>query len=249
MTNPNAKLFRVEVLSDEIQKYSSTAVSGGGGYVTTINGQTFGQTNEVHSTVQHHVDQDIWVRDLESGRDFQINLKDKSFPVRPGHVLQIVFDDLSKCWERLYNESTEQREYRQGLINPDKAKECRRGKNTSYWMSLALSIPLINLLFGLVALVWLLRIVPTAFCGVEIQKSKSHILFSIISGFGLFIFSYAGFDAHFVSPQKWSGFQQIVCLMGYFGSLYLFIRFSTMPWTAAADFVEKRSNYLDTMIK
>lgn len=168
MTNPNAKLFRVEVLSDEIQKYSSTAVSGGGGYVTTINGQTFGQTNEVHSTVQHHVDQDIWVRDLESGRDFQINLKDKSFPVRPGHVLQIVFDDLSKCWERLYNESTGQREYRQGVINSDSAKTCRRGKVPGYWISFGLSIPLVNLLFCLVALMWLLRIVPTTIHGVGI---------------------------------------------------------------------------------
>lgn len=248
MSQEKAKVYRVEVLADNVHKYSSTTVEGGGGYINTVNGQTFGQTREVYSTVQHHVDQDIWVKDYEDGREFQINLKESAFPVRPGHVLRVVFDQQSGKWERLFNETTGQMEYGQGFANPEKAKWYRDQKYRGFAYAVGLTIPMINCIVGLVALGVFFSETPRALYGVKLPGAGRSILFAILAGCGIFLFSWLVFVTTMES-RDWSGFSRFFFLMAYTGSLYMFLRFFSKPWVAAAEFIERRSKNLDKLIK
>lgn len=115
------QIFRVEVLSQDTQKYTSTQVEGGGGYVTTINGVTTGRMNEVQSTTTFHRDQSLWLRDTLTGKELHIEFKNFSFPTRPGQVLTILYDPVSEEWERLVNETSGALSHGRGKFNPDRA--------------------------------------------------------------------------------------------------------------------------------
>lgn len=249
MSNDRVNVYRVEVLGDNVQKYSSTTVHGGGGYVATVNGTTYGQSEQITSSVQHHVDQDIWVKDLETGREFQINLKDVAFPVRAGHVLRVVFDDDSNRWERLYNEVTGQMGYGQGFANPEKAQEYRNQKHKGYLYALGLSIPFVNWLVGLVALKLLLTATPTTLYGEKLPGAGSSILFTFLAGLGLFVFGTFGFVVFIVEPAKWGFFTKLLTFLVYGGSLYAFLKFFPLPWSVASEFIDRRSNHLDALLK
>ncbi len=68
-----------EVLSEKTQKYSTTHISGGGtdAMATRVNPITS------HTTV--HSDQELWLRNLENGREEKLTLRSFNIDARPGH--------------------------------------------------------------------------------------------------------------------------------------------------------------------
>ena len=184
------KVSRVEVLGDNVQKYSSTSVSGGGGYVTSSNGNTYGQTHAIESTVSHHVDQDIWVRDLSDGKETQLNLKGGSFPVRAGHILTIAYDELSKSWERLVNETTSATSNGNGFFNQKTVDRYYQEYMYATLWAIGLTIPILNFLIGLILLKIIFFGIPSNVKGEHIPGSAKNILISFVSGCVLLIASF-----------------------------------------------------------
>jgi len=91
------------VLGEDTQKYTSTTVSGGGGYVAGANGTTFGQSAPVTSTTHYHSDQDVWVRNLETGTERKFEFNTFNVDVRPGHKILCAWNNKSEQLERIIN--------------------------------------------------------------------------------------------------------------------------------------------------
>ena len=183
----------MEVLRNDVQKYSLTSVSGGGGYVTTVNGTTFGQTREVISTVEHHVDQNIWVKDLSSGKEMQLNFKEFSFPVRPGHILVLAKDEASEEWERLINKTTGEKSYANEILNPIHANHRKSHSKRATFIAVGLLVPFVNFLVGLYALMFVLTAIPVKIGHVNIPGAPIKILLALLTGFALFLASFVAF--------------------------------------------------------
>lgn len=92
--------FEVEVLSNEVSKYSSTSVSGGGNNI-------HGQINPVTSHVTHHSDQDMWVRNTKTNQEINFNFSHFNIAARPGHKLILLLDETTdNKFERVVNLTT-----------------------------------------------------------------------------------------------------------------------------------------------
>lgn len=79
MTQFTTRTYRV--LEQQIHKYTSTVVSGGG-HVGPNGGNV-----SVHSSTRAHTDQDIWVVDLANGAERKLAYSSFTVDVRPGHRL------------------------------------------------------------------------------------------------------------------------------------------------------------------
>lgn len=235
------------MLGDNVQKYSSTTVEGGGGYINTVNGVTYGQNAAVTSSVQHHVEQDIWVKDLQSGHEFQIKLKGEAFPVRQGHILRIVFDGDTKQWERLFNESTGQMGYGQGFMNSTTISKYRELRNKAYLYAIGLSVPLVNLIVGVSAMIALL-FAPGTYCGTRIPKARRSIALAFLYGCALVGLSTFGLVIFGSESRKWSDFSKFICVVSYVWCLREFVRHYQKPWTTVCEIIDQRSEYLDSLV-
>ena len=201
MSAESIVVFRAEVLDHDVHKYSSSRVEGGGGYVATVNGATYGGTEAVRTTVQHHVDQDIWLRDLESDRQFQINLTEMAFPVRPGHILQLALDRRSNEWERLYNETTGQLSYGNGGTNPNAVAGLRKRAKWYYpaniWVVLVfvflLSFPMLSIFAAPILVpIFALAAWNTKVLGKRVSGGVTAAVRVLVSGALIFITSMVG---------------------------------------------------------
>lgn len=81
-----------EVLQNEIHKYATTSVSGGGGYI----GQQGGKINDVKTTVHYHSDQEIWVRNIEDKKERKFYFSSFNLDVMDGHKLVVAYDNAGE---------------------------------------------------------------------------------------------------------------------------------------------------------
>lgn len=249
MSSNSIKTYRVHVLDNDVQKYASTTLSGGGGYVATVNGTTYGQTQEIKSEVTHHISQSIWVKDIANGNEFQLQLDDINFPVRPGHVLKIAFDERTKCWERLVNESTGQASYGNGLINPSKIDKYKSAIQMTPFLAAGLAIPFINFIVGIFALGVILSKTPINLHGEKVPNSGIHILLALLAGTGIFIFGTWGFVITIAEPHQHNFIAKaftVACLAtSYLG----FVRFANLPFKNAIPIIQRESTNLDDSVR
>lgn len=233
------KIYKVEVLGNDVQKYSSTSVSGGGGYVTTANGATFGQTEEITSTVNHHVDQEIWVKDLASGKEMQLNLLEDNFPVRVGHILTIAADESSGDWERLINESTGAKSNADGFFNQETVDLYYKEYKYSILWAIGLAIPIINLLVGLLVLKLIFVGTPSKIKGEVIPDGNNNMLISLISGCALFALSWT------VLVSSSGFFITAISVIALFFSFVVFKKSCGANFLEASRLISKRAELLD----
>ncbi|MCP1727213.1 hypothetical protein J2T60_001178 [Natronospira proteinivora] len=99
-----------EVLDSNLHKYSSTAVSGGGSNV-------HGGIDHISTTVTHHSDQELWVRDVDSDQERQFQFSQFNVAARPGHKLLVIWDRLGNRMERIVNKNTEVTNAAGGVYN------------------------------------------------------------------------------------------------------------------------------------
>lgn len=95
----------LEVIDSKTERYSSTSVSGGGGFIST-SPDVPSRLNNITSETTHHRSQSFWFRDVEDGKEHHLELEEVNFPVRPGQRVLVIGngDNL----ERLHNLHTGQ---------------------------------------------------------------------------------------------------------------------------------------------
>lgn len=98
-----------EVLSENTHKYSSTSVSGGGGYVSGHNGNVSGKISSVESQTHFHSEQEIWVKNIHSGQEKKFNFNTYNIDVRVGHKIVLSWNQVTQKLERIINISTNER--------------------------------------------------------------------------------------------------------------------------------------------
>lgn len=101
-----------EVLEEDTKVYTSTSVSGGGGYV----GNSGGRINTVSSTVHHHSDQHIWLKNLDTGKEEKYEFGSFNIPARVGHKLYCVFNKKTGKFERVVNLNTGEKSSGNGIF-------------------------------------------------------------------------------------------------------------------------------------
>ena len=249
MEDNSIRAHRVEVLGDNVQKYASSSVSGGGGYVTTVNGTTYGQIQGVTTEVNQHVDQDIWVKDIAAGKELQLNIVGTTLPVRPGHVLRIAFDKKTERWERLVNETTGMSDYGNGMVNPSRAQEFIKEGNKGILLAIGLAIPMVNWIVGLVALRALWVTSPANMYGAKVPKALLRIFIATLAGIGLFVLGTYGFIIVIVDPSKHSFLVQLLVCGGVAASFIYFVKSYRAMHRDAAEMVKERSALLDKSVE
>jgi hypothetical protein len=249
MVDNSIQTYRVEVLGDNVQKYASSFVSGGGGYVTTVNGTTYGETRAITTEINHHVDQDIWVKDFATGNEIQLNIVVTTLPVRPGHILRIAYDNKTKRWERLVNETTGQSNYGNGRVNPKLEQEFITTGSQGILLAIALAIPFVNWIVGIYALKLLFVGAPRNLFGSEVPKGPLRLLIAFLAGIGLFIFGTFAFLIVVVEPSKHSFFMQLVACGGLGASFVYFVKPYRDLYKTAAEIVKERSDWLDKSVE
>jgi hypothetical protein len=232
------QIYRVEVLSQDTQKYASTQVQGGGGHVMTVNGVTTGRLNEVRSTTTFHQDQSLWLRDASTGQELHIEFKDFSFPTRPGQVLTVLYDPESKDWERLVNETSGAVSYGRGKFNPDSVQRCIKEGRGGMVIGLALVIPFINLVAGLIALGATFAAIPVSYSCFPVLGARRRILLCLVTGcaavFGSYVAAFGG-----------SLLLRVPVGAASLYAAFLFGKFYKESFAEAASIGRKRSEVLD----
>lgn len=244
MNTNSISSFRVEVLGDNVQKYASASISGGGGYVTTVNGATYGSTQAVSTEINHHVDQDIWVKDLATDKEMQLNIVETTLPVRPGHILRIAFDKKTDRWERLVNETTDQSGYGNGVVNPGRIEEFLNEGKKGILLAIGLAIPMVNWIVGLIVLKALFVSAPSSMYGASVPDSGKRLLIAFMSGVGVFCFGSMS-ALLYVSNHKVYAF---LALCGLAFAFIYFVKSYQSIYQAAADVIKQRASLLDSSV-
>lgn len=240
------QIYRVEVLSQDTQKYASTQVHGGGGHVTTINGVTAGRIDEVRSTTTFHQDQALWVKDLLTGKEMQLEFRDFSVAARPGHVLTVLFDPVSGQCERLVNETADTVSHGTGKFNPAVAHQYSKEWLGGFVIGMGLVIPFLNWLVGLVALVYTFKGMPIRHASIAIPGGRRRVLLALVAGLVAFGTSYF-FVAALIDHTSW--------LIGFpAGAVSLYAAFAygklcKQSFAEAGRVVLGRSEQLDTALE
>lgn len=147
-------VIRGEIIDATTHRYAATHVSGGGGYVTSGPAGVQGYVDSVRSTVTHHENKDLWIREFSSGVERQVTLADSNFAARAGHVVTLLRDDKSELYEYLCNESTGQ-ETRNGMFNQTNLSIVTNPDRYVRFLFIALPVPVINYV-ALIALLYIL---------------------------------------------------------------------------------------------
>ena len=242
-------VLRVEVLDNNVQKYSSTTVTGGGGYVSSVNGTTMGRTESISSTVDHHVSQDMWLKDLASGHEMQLSLKDVQIPVRPGHRLWIAYDHGSERWERIINETTGDFTYGNGSTNPIYVAEFRKGARQSIILPILLIIPFLNFLGGFITLVTLFSQASNTVSKKTIPGNIDKVLKALVLGIALFLATMWAFVAIVGEPERNGFFTKVISFAAAIVLTPMFARAVKAPYIAAAEMIDDRSRKIDAALE
>lgn len=99
-----------EVLDTQSHKYSTTQVSGGGTNAA-------GGVNPLSSSVTHHSDQEIWAKNLDTGKERKFDFRSFNIDARPGHKLMVVWHQPSGRMERIINNTTGDTYAARGIFN------------------------------------------------------------------------------------------------------------------------------------
>ena len=98
-----------DVVSSTLHKYTSTHVSGGGGstsgHISSFAGGGYvsGSTAPITSRVEEHSDQEIWLKDAETGEEERYEFKSFNVPAREGHRFLLAWNRQSRRMERAVN--------------------------------------------------------------------------------------------------------------------------------------------------
>jgi hypothetical protein len=101
-----------DVVSSTVHKYTSTHVSGGGGstsgHISSFSGGGYvsGNTAPITSRVEEHSDQEIWLKDVETGEEERYEFKSFNVPAREGHRFLLAWNRQSRLMERAVNVTT-----------------------------------------------------------------------------------------------------------------------------------------------
>ena len=248
MTNDKQiDVLRVEVLDSNVQRYSSTAVSGGGGYVASVNGTTYGQTDTIRSTVQHHAAQDLWVKDLASGRERQLSFQDLQIPARPGHQLWLVYDHQSRQWERIVNESTGEATYGTGSTNPNYTAKLKNEMRGIFLSVVLLIIPMINIIGGVVALISLIN-ASTSFNAKSVPGVGGRFLKILALGVGLFFAGWWVVAVTLLEPQKNGALTKFLSLAVAAILISMFMKTYRSMYFMAIETIGDRSKTIDAVL-
>jgi len=106
-----------EVLDENTQKYTSTSVSGGGGHVSISNREVSSSISPITSTTHYHADQNIWVKNIETGKEQKLQFSTFNIDVRPGHRILCAWNDKSEKLERVINLNTGEKHAGGGVYN------------------------------------------------------------------------------------------------------------------------------------
>lgn len=182
-------IARGEIIDANTHKYTSTHVSGGGGYVASTSSGVQGYVNPIKSQVIHHVDKDFWIRDFASGLEEQVTLSDSKFCARAGHTVTLLWDGISKRYEYLLNESTGQ-VVRNGIFNVEWLEACHKAVTYAKILSFMLLVPFLNLLAGLALLAIFALFLPVIRDDKDGKEFKFYVLVSIVCGLVVLVCSY-----------------------------------------------------------
>ena len=241
-------VWNVEVLDNNVQKYASTTVSGGGGFMSTVNGTTMGRTEAINSTVNHHVSQDIWVMDLSSGREMQLSLKDVQVPVRPGHRLWIAYDQGSERWERIINETTGESTYGDGVTNSIYVAKLRKEAQQTVVVPVLLIIPYLNFVGALLALGILIMQNSVTVSNKEIPGNNQRILKALVLGIALFASIMWVFIV--AKGERNEGFfTKAISLAMAIVLIPMCAKAFKAPYVAAAEMIDDRSRKIDAALE
>ena len=236
------QIYRVEVLSQDTQKYASTQVHGGGGHVTTINGVTAGRIDEVSSTTTFHQDQALWVKDLLTGKEMHLEFKDFSVAARPGHVLTVLFDPVSDKWERLINETSGAVSHGRGNFNPDRLQRIQTESAAGWAIGIGLLVPFLNMLAGLVALIFTFKFIPISYSGIAIPGARLRIALIVLTGLAAFFGSYFALFGTSLLLRIPVGAASLY-------AAFMFVKWLMQNFSEAASIVRKRSEVLDEALE
>ena len=239
-------VLKVEVLDNDVQRYSSTTVTGGGGYVTSVNGRVMGGTNPINSTVQHHVAQEIWVKDLSSGQQIHLILKDSQIPVRPGHHLWIVYDHRSEKWERIVNETTGASTNGNGFTNVNFANKIRRQAIWPYFLAVLLIIPLFNIYIGGPAALAVLIAAWISYSEVPGNRNRSFKTLAL--GIGLACADLWATATMMESQRSWF-VTKVLAVVTVAVLASMFIKTFRALYLATAEMIEERSRRIDAALQ
>lgn len=163
----------LEVLDQNTHKYSTLSVEGTRGNIS--------------SSTQHHVDQEIWTRNVITGKERVLNLSSRkgrfniaNVNTRPGHRL-VTVRTASGTLARLYSESMDTSYGADGRFNPRLAPSKSDVLKTAIGITLLSLIPIIGPL-GL-ALLLLLGVIfgsCSSYCGYSFAASVSMLVALIL---------------------------------------------------------------------
>ena len=249
MQNESIKLFRVDVPGDKVQKYASSSVSGGGGYVTSVNGTTYGQNQAITTTINHHVDRDILVKNLATGKEIQLNIVGTTLPVQHGHILRIASDNTTDCWEGLANETTGQCDYGNGQVNPKAEQYYLATGSHVIFLAIGLVILLVNWLVRPLALNILLTTTPTKLFDARIPNVLPRVLIVILAGIVAMVLSLVAFSFIAIDTKEHSFFTKLLTVVGLIVSFVYFVKPFRELFKTAAELVKQRSAWLEKCVE
>lgn len=229
-----------QVLAEQVHKYTSTTVHGGGGTVYQTGAGVQGSIAPVRSVTHFHEDQDVWLRDVATDREFQINFKDFRLAVRPGHDLALIHDPASGKWERLLNLTTQEQSFGFGQFNPTLIEQYEKEANQGGQGSFVLMIPILNVFFGLMVLYRVLT-TPGTLGPFAVEGQGLRKLQAIAWGFAVFL----GSNATLASVLDGSYPLAILWAAGTFLAAKKFSRAYTSMWKAVAAVCKTRSDLID----
>ncbi len=97
-----------EVVDERTHKYSSTDVH---------ESTDFAGNSRVSSNVSYHSDQNVWVKDVETGKERKFSFNSYNISVRPGHKILCAWNKKSSKLERIVNLSTDDTSAGNGVYN------------------------------------------------------------------------------------------------------------------------------------
>ncbi|WP_111642863.1 hypothetical protein [Marinimicrobium alkaliphilum] len=105
---PTSSLY--EVIDQNVHRYSTTSVSGGGS-------DMHGNIQNIQSSVTRHSEQELWVKNVDSGKERKLEFNSFNVDARPGHKLLLIWDAARDNLERVINLDTEIKYHAGGAYN------------------------------------------------------------------------------------------------------------------------------------
>lgn len=183
-----------EVLEGDIQKYTTTTVSGGGGYG--------GNVSEVRSTTEHHSDQTLWLKNVDTGEEKKFEFTTFNIPARTGHYLYIVFSRKNNDIVRVVNLNTKDTYVSEGALSHKKTSFLLSIVNAAlFGFSVAMPGLQILALLGTFGMLRPLKEVANTPTDLKSAVAKYEPILMIILG-GLFLYSIYAFFASGHKPVE-----------------------------------------------